>query len=187
MLSQRIALKRLNHQILICRHHYIGGIHPERLMLYRQNYDIYSNNLIQIISKRCNITPGTFLKGNIKPLTGQTRVPNSVEETRQDQPENIKTLSEAQSKKILKSYGIPVVHEVVAMSEDHAVLEARKIGFPVVLKGLGANLTHKTEAGLVKINLRDEDGIRQAYREIKKSAGENWEGCLLQPLIHRQT
>lgn len=120
-------------------------------------------------------------------MTEPTREPNSVEETRQEQPENIVTLSEAQSKKILKSYGIPVVHEVVAVSEDQAVLEALKIGFPVVLKGLGANLTHKTEAGLVKINLRDEDGIRQAYREIKKSAGENWEGCLLQPLIHRQT
>jgi acyl-CoA synthetase (NDP forming) len=53
----------------------------------------------------------------------------------------------------------------------------------VVLKGLGANLTHKTERGLVKVNLRSVAEVRRAYREITQSAGPDWEGCLIQPLV----
>jgi len=94
-----------------------------------------------------------------------------------------KTLTEAQSKRLLSLYGIPVVAETIVTDEEEAVSQAAATGFPVVLKGLGANLTHKTERGLVKINLRSAEEVRYAYREIKLSAGEDWEGCLIQPLI----
>ena len=92
-------------------------------------------------------------------------------------------LTEAESKTLLKSYGIPVVEEIVVTDEDSAVSGAQGLGYPVVLKGLGARLTHKTERGLVKVNLQSAEETRQAYRQIKESAGEDWEGCLIQPLI----
>jgi len=57
------------------------------------------------------------------------------------------------------------------------------MGFPVVLKGLGTNITHKTERGLVRVNLRSHEEVRQAFRQIKESAGTDWEGCLIQPMI----
>jgi acyl-CoA synthetase (NDP forming) len=92
-------------------------------------------------------------------------------------------LTEAESKKLLSAYGIPVVKETVVNTQESAVVQSRAVGFPVVLKGLGANLTHKTERGLVKVNLRSVAEVRRAYREITQSAGPDWEGCLIQPLV----
>ena len=93
------------------------------------------------------------------------------------------SLTEAQSKKLLKSYGVPVVEETVALTIEEAVAKAGVIGFPVVVKGLGTKLTHKTERGLVKLNLRSAEEVERACLEIRKSAGEDLEGFLLQPLI----
>jgi acyl-CoA synthetase (NDP forming) len=93
------------------------------------------------------------------------------------------TLSEAESKRILSHHGIPFVEEAVAASEEEAVAEARKMGYPSVVKGLGAKLAHKTERGLVKVNLRSDDDIRRAFREVKDAAGDDWEACLVQPQI----
>jgi len=93
------------------------------------------------------------------------------------------SLTESESKALLSAYGVPVVEEAVVESEDDAVSRSKEMGFPVVLKGHGAKLTHKTERGLVKVNLRSVAEIRRAYRRIKASAGNDWEGCLIQPLI----
>ncbi len=93
------------------------------------------------------------------------------------------SLTEAQSKKLLKNYGIPVVEETVALTIEEAVSQAGITGYPVVLKGLGTKLTHKTERGLVKLNLRSAEEVESACLEIRKSAGEDLEGFLLQPLI----
>ncbi len=97
--------------------------------------------------------------------------------------ENRVTLSEVESKNILKIYGIPVVEDVVVATEEQAADVARKSGFPVVVKALGAKLAHKTERGLVKVNLRSEDEIRRAFREIHDAAGADWEACLIQPQV----
>ena len=77
----------------------------------------------------------------------------------------------------------PLLRKSSCSTEDDAVLQSKTIGFPVVLKGLGARLTHKTERGLVKVNLKSEEEVRQAYRAIRDSAGDDWEACLIQPLI----
>jgi acyl-CoA synthetase (NDP forming) len=93
------------------------------------------------------------------------------------------TLDEAESKMLLSHYGVPVVAEAVALTEDEAVALARTMGWPVVLKGLGARLTHKTERGLVKVHLSSAAAVQQAYQEIKTAAGADWEGCLIQPMV----
>jgi len=93
------------------------------------------------------------------------------------------SLTEFESKKLLSFYCVPVVEEAVVETEDEAVARSGNMGFPVVLKGLGAKLTHKTERGLVRLNLKSEDEVRSAYGAIKKSSAEDWEGCLVQPLI----
>jgi acyl-CoA synthetase (NDP forming) len=92
-------------------------------------------------------------------------------------------LTEAQSKKLLKSYDVPVVEETIAPTIEEAVSQAGIIGFPIVVKGLGTKLTHKTERGLVKLNLRSAEDVKNACLDIKKSAGDDLEGFLLQPLI----
>jgi len=92
-------------------------------------------------------------------------------------------LTEAESKQVLRAYGIPVVEESVAADPDEAAQLAGKYGFPVVLKGLGARLTHKTERGLVRLNLRNRREVLAAARAVAKSAGEDLEGYLVQPMI----
>jgi acyl-CoA synthetase (NDP forming) len=93
------------------------------------------------------------------------------------------SMTEAESKKLLGDYGVPVVKDKVVVNVNDAVLQAQKIGFPVVAKGYGAKLTHKTERGLVKTNLKSAKEIREAFHAIKKSAGVDWEGCLISPFI----
>jgi acyl-CoA synthetase (NDP forming) len=92
-----------------------------------------------------------------------------------------RALHEHQSKQVLASYGIPVVRESVALNADEAAAAARDLGYPVVLKGLGKTLLHKTERGLVHLNLGSEDAVRQAAAAIIKEAGDELEGILVQP------
>ena len=94
-----------------------------------------------------------------------------------------KTLTEAESKQVLKTCGVPVVAEETAGSLDEALAAAARIGYPVVLKGLGARLTHKTERGLVHLNLRDQEEARAAAEKIMAGAGSDLEGFLVQPMM----
>ena len=92
-------------------------------------------------------------------------------------------LSENDAKKMLCRYGIPVVSETVATDPDAAVSAAEKFGYPVVVKGMGATLMHKTEAGIVHLNLADGKAVRAACRQIREAAGQALEGFLIQPQI----
>ncbi len=93
------------------------------------------------------------------------------------------SLNEAESKRLLAFYGVPVVEERIALSVDEAVESAGDIGFPIVLKGLGATLLHKTELGLVRIGLARAEEVRQAALEMREAAGPALEGWLVQPQI----
>jgi acyl-CoA synthetase (NDP forming) len=92
-------------------------------------------------------------------------------------------LSENAAKKILYQYGIPVVSETVATDTDSAVTAAEQLGYPVVVKGMGARLMHKTEAGIVHLNLPDAAAVRVACQEIQITAGDSLEGLLVQPHV----
>jgi acyl-CoA synthetase (NDP forming) len=93
------------------------------------------------------------------------------------------TLDEAASKKLLSAYGVPVIEEHLAADMPAALRQAEKMGYPLVLKGLGTRLTHKTERGLVRLGIRCREELRQALEEIEIAAGADLEGFLLQPLI----
>jgi acetyltransferase len=78
-------------------------------------------------------------------------------------------LTEVESKQILDAYGIPTVPTRIAKDQDEAVRIAAEIGSTVVLKLYSEIIAHKTDVGGVKLNLRNQAEIRQAYREIEKS------------------
>lgn len=92
-----------------------------------------------------------------------------------------KNLSEYDSKRLLAEYGIPVTREKLAKSADEAVNIAKEIGYPVVLKGCGASLTHKTEKGVIRLNIKDDDEVRKAFDEIFKV--EPMDGVLVQEML----
>ena len=86
-------------------------------------------------------------------------------------------LMEHESKAVLESLGITTTGAGVAKSEDEAVEIFESLGSPVAMKVLSPDVVHKSDAGGVKLNLRDADEVRRAYREIthafldKKVAG----------------
>jgi acetyltransferase len=81
------------------------------------------------------------------------------------------TLSEADSKRLLARYGVPVLDEQAASDPDGAVAAAERLGFPVVAKLCGAAIAHKTERGLVHLGLRDAAAVRSAAAELLGAAG----------------
>ena len=81
-----------------------------------------------------------------------------------------KALTEIESKRIFAAYGLPVVSTELATSEDEAVKLAEANGYPVVLKIVSPDILHKSDAGGVKVNIKDEASAREAYQEILKNA-----------------
>jgi acetyltransferase len=92
-------------------------------------------------------------------------------------------LTEHETKQILSAYGIPCAKTSVAFGADETVREASKIGYPVVLKLHSTRVTHKSEAGGVKLNLHGEDAVRAAYRVIEASARRTAGGADRKELI----
>ncbi len=79
-------------------------------------------------------------------------------------------LTEIESKKIFKAYGLPTVQTELATSEEEAVRMAEEIGYPVVLKIVSPDILHKSDAGGVKVNIKDEAGVREGYNTILENA-----------------
>ena len=80
------------------------------------------------------------------------------------------TLSEQDSKALLSAYGIAVPTERVATSPDEAAKAARKIGSPVVMKIVSADIPHKSDLGLVAVGVRDEEDARRTYKRLVSTA-----------------
>ncbi len=81
-----------------------------------------------------------------------------------------KLLNEVEAKQLLADAGVPVVSATLARSPDEAATAARSAGFPVVLKVVSNDITHKSDVGGVKLNLSDETAVKAAFDEIMKSA-----------------
>lgn len=81
-------------------------------------------------------------------------------------------LSEVESKALLAAYGIPLPPEEVASTAEEAVSAAARIGFPVVLKAVSAEVPHKSDAGLVVLNLTDAEEVRAAAERLRPRCGE---------------
>lgn len=80
------------------------------------------------------------------------------------------SLTEIEAKQIFESYGLPVTKTYLAATEDEAVALAGKIGYPVVMKIVSPDILHKSDAGGVKVNIKDEAGAREAFKTIMKNA-----------------
>jgi acyl-CoA synthetase (NDP forming) len=80
------------------------------------------------------------------------------------------TLSESESKQLLAAWGVASARERLANSAEEAVAAAEQLGFPVALKVDSPDILHKTEAGVVRLNLGDAAQVRTAYAEILANA-----------------
>jgi acetyltransferase len=97
-------------------------------------------------------------------------------------------LTEPESKEFLEAYGIPTAQAHVAKTADEAVKAASKIGYPVVLKVLSSDVTHKTDVGGVVLNIASELEVRRCFKELVKCVERQLpsakiEGVTVQPMI----
>ena len=75
-------------------------------------------------------------------------------------------LLETEAKELLKEYGIPVPDFKLIKSEDEIAGLAKEIFFPIVMKIVSPDIIHKTDAGGVKVGIKDEEDAIAAYQEI---------------------
>jgi len=95
-----------------------------------------------------------------------------------------KALSEYDSKRLLSSYGFPVVREKLVSSRAGAIKAAKEIGLPVVLKGCSPEIAHKTEKKLIEVDLRTLKEVERAYEAIRERVGDAiLDGILVQEMV----
>ncbi len=91
-------------------------------------------------------------------------------------------LSEYDSKRVIASAGVPVTREELATSREGAIKAAATIGYPVVCKGCSHRAAHKTELGIVRLSLKNEAEVAEAYDSIMKTVPD-LDGVLVQEMI----
>jgi len=99
-----------------------------------------------------------------------------------------RTLTEREAKSVLALYGVPVVGELLTSSADDAVAAAEALGYPAVLKVESPDLPHKTEAGVIRLNLRNAEEVRAGYDAVMANARRvspppRINGVLVQPMV----
>jgi acyl-CoA synthetase (NDP forming) len=77
-------------------------------------------------------------------------------------------LNEWDSKTALRAFGLPTPNGVLS-TPDKALADANALGYPLVLKAVSAQLPHKTEAGAVALNLKDEAALSAALKKMRAS------------------
>jgi acetyltransferase len=98
--------------------------------------------------------------------TAETRIQVDAKEVTESLKLGGKTLTEHESKNLLARYGIKTTEEAAAKSPEEAAQIASRIGYPVVLKVDSPNITHKTDAGAIKLNISNQTDLISAYNEI---------------------
>lgn len=99
-----------------------------------------------------------------------------------------KVLNEMESKALLAAFHIPVAQTMLAHSPNEALLIAQQLGFPVAMKVNSRDITHKTDAGGVLLNLANAQAVSSAYHEIIASVKRNRpdaqiDGVSIEPMV----
>jgi acyl-CoA synthetase (NDP forming) len=96
------------------------------------------------------------------------------------------TLSEQDSKALLKAYGIALPTEKVVTSAAEAARAGARIGFPVVMKIVSADIGHKSDLGLVEVGVRTEAEARTVFRRLMDTARAAAPGAALDGVLVAQ-
>jgi len=101
--------------------------------------------------------------------------------------ENRSNLLETESRALLEEYGISLPAAILAHSPEEAIEAARKIPYPLAIKVVSPDIIHKSDAGGIKLDLKDEKDVEKAFKEILNSAGkvttkERVLGTLISPM-----
>ena len=95
-------------------------------------------------------------------------------------------LSEYESKLLLAAYGLPVTAEKLAITNEELIKAAAEIGYPLVIKACSADIAHKTEKGLIRVDVRNDQEALTAFDEIVADMNGAGKTVLVQEMIRGQ-
>lgn len=94
--------------------------------------------------------------------------------------EQRKVLTEPESIAVLRAFHIPAVQNAVAHSPNEALIIAQSIGFPIAMKVLSTNISHKSDAGGVRLNINSAQEVRGAYRDLLEQVAARVPGAVIE-------
>jgi len=92
-------------------------------------------------------------------------------------------LSEYESKVLLASYQIPVTREMLVGTSEELISATQEIGYPVVIKACSPEISHKTEKGLIRIDIRNDDEALKAYDDVTAGMSGSMGAVLVQEMV----
>lgn len=159
------------------------GREPTRLDLEEEGWPTFSE-----IQRTVKVMASLFERpgrGSRHPEISRLDFPNSVffgEPAHHAAEPTPKILDEFDSKKWLEALGLRVVKEVVVNNLEESLRAAHQMGYPVVLKARAEGQVHKTETGLVKLNLMNADQVKSAYQGMMDLKSKI-QSFLVQPML----
>lgn len=164
-------------------------------------FDVLEKNKIPVFEKpaTCLRAIKHFIEWNKFIETQEKRIetPHSANQVARKKIEAILQakggpLNEFDSKRILSLYDIPITEEFLATSVNQAKSIAKDMNYPVVLKVMSDEIQHKTDAGIVALNIMDENELERHYNQIlinakKFNPDANIRGVLVQEFLREGT
>jgi acetyltransferase len=141
---------------------YLGGAEverAERLLLHEKKIAVFPTPERAVKALSCHVR------------FRRDRFPLSPEETGHGEEPSARAVTPSDSMSFLSRAGFPLTRFRPAGSEEEAVAAAKGIGFPVAVKMNSPDVTHKSDAGGVFLDVADDAGVRAAFRAIRDSEG----------------
>ncbi len=115
----------------------------------------------------------------------KNRVKSIFEQVRNQGRNN---LLEEEGYEVLRAYGFPTPKSILGATEEECVRAVKEIGYPVVMKIASPDIIHKSDAGGVKVGVKNDDELRAAFRSIMEGAKKyrvdaRIKGVLLQEMV----
>lgn len=95
----------------------------------------------------------------------------------------MKTLSELESLKLLKEWRVPVIESILVQTVDEALAAATRVGYPLVLKVHSDQISHKTDAGGVKLGISNESMLRSAWDEVLHNVTQRMPSAIVRGML----
>ena len=110
------------------------------------------------------------MEGVPQRLTGYLLTMDIEAVINQARAEGRSLLNEIEAKELMHAAGVPVARTVLVTTEEEARTQAEQIGYPVVLKIVSPDISHKSDIGGVKVGLEDASAVTAAFNEIMANA-----------------
>jgi len=150
-------------------------------------YYTYAEGAVRTLHAMLRFTRWTDLSlGTVKKFRANKALVRKILSSAKSQGRD--SLLEEEGQQILRAYGLPLPQSQLAKDADDAVRIAKKIKFPVVLKVASPQITHKSDAGGVKVSLQNEAQVKKAFAEIitsckKYDKNAEIQGCLVVEMV----